>query len=137
VSGIVARDPARRQRAARLAAMGRMVEAYDVLRGALERYPGEDAVVLAAVGLAGAEELPQLRDQLMERIRPETRVGTPETQRVLDAGAGYTWQYIGLLEALERAPDEKSRALLKLAANDRDPRVREVAQRVLQAVGKT
>lgn len=134
VSEILSKDVARRDRAARMAARAGVADALGPLLDVLTGDPGDDAVAAAAVSLASGEKLASLRDRLAARIRPETRVGPPERIHALDANAKHTWQYLTLIEALPRLPDEASRTLLRTATQDRDPAVRRAAFRSLRAL---
>ncbi|HVO29643.1 MAG TPA: hypothetical protein VMV18_02865 [bacterium] len=134
VSEVLAKQMLRRHRAARLAARAGISDALSPLLEVLTRHPDDDAVAAAAVALASGSELARLRDRLATRIAPEKRTGAPEKMHALDANAKHTWQYLTLIEALPRLPDEPSRALLRTATRDRDPAVRRAAFRALRAL---
>jgi HEAT repeat protein len=71
---------------------------------------------------------------MVARIHPDLRTGEPLEHPWMDPAARHTWQYVALLEALARLPDDTSRALLRTATHDRDPAVRRAAVRSLRAI---
>lgn len=134
IDAIAGKDVAVRDRAAALAGRAGMTDALTTLLEIHRKNPEDDAVIAAAVCLAGGKDLEALRDRMIARIRPETRTGDPLKHPWMDPAARHTWQYVALLEALPRLGDPISRALLRTAARDRDPAVRRAAVRSLKAI---
>lgn len=126
------RDPARRAQAATLAGRAGIEDAAGTLLELLEEHPEDDVIAIAATRLARGADLVRLRDGLVARVKPESRIGEPSAHHHLDAGARWIWQWTALVEVLPRIPDETSRALLRTAAKDRDPSVRRAAFRSLR-----
>lgn len=135
IDEITHRDPLRRARAATLAGRAGLDEALGTLMEVLERHPDEDAVAVAAVRLATGTVLAGLRDRIAARVDPESRTGEKATDHALEPSSRWIWQWVALLQALPRLPDEASRALLRTATRDRDPSARRAAIHALRAIG--
>ena len=134
IDAISQKDAAVRDRAAALAGRAGMTDALSTLLEAHRKHPADDAVIAAAVCLAEGAKLAELRDRLVERIRPDARAGDPLPHPWMDPAARHTWQYVALLDALPKIPDDASRALLRAATHDRDPAVRRAAARSLRSI---
>jgi len=134
IDAISGKDAAVRDRAAALAGRAGMTDALTTLLEIHRKNPEDDAVIAAAVCLAGGKDLEGLRDRMIVRIRPETRTGDPLAHPWMDAAARHTWQYVALLEALPRLGDPASRGILRTATTDRDPAVRRAAVRSLKSL---